>query len=199
MPAPTPPKDPDKDAPPARDPRQPTFAQLDLPGIQGAWRASLNLAANQGRAAGFLYVLSNYKLIADGEPKEKEADFNRDVVETIAKAVNQPAPDLDKVSIVQHPKRGVEAYVVPLKYKVVNPGLPIVFEDKEYRIQIYSYAQAKPPSQISIVLVAPQDVSPSEKLEQAMDLCLETLVITPPPPRLNQPGKAKAPSKAKGI
>jgi len=216
LPAPAPPKEPppkekdkdkdkdkdqDKDAtpaPPERDPRQPTFAPIDLPGLQGAWRASLNLAANEGRAPGYLYVLSNYKLIAEGEPKAKEADFNRDVVETIAKAINQPVPDLDKVPIVQHPKRGVEAYVTPLKYKVVNPGLPATVEDKEYRIQIYAYAQAKPPSQISIVLIVPQDLSPSEKLEQAMDLCLETLVITPPP-RRNQAVKGKTPTKGRGF
>lgn len=189
----------DKDAPPPRDPRQPTFAQLDLPGLQGAWEGSLSLAGNEGRAPGYLYVLSNAQLTMEGAPKEKEAAFNRDVVETIAKAIGQPVPDLDKCPTLQRPKKGIEAYVPPVKYKIITPGLPTTVNDKEYRIQIYSFAKPKAVSQITIVLIAPQDVSGSEKLEQAMDLCLETLAVRALPPKLPQAGKGPAPPKARGI
>jgi hypothetical protein len=197
IPAPGPPKD--KDAPPPRDPRQPTFAQLDLPGLQGAWEASLPLSASGGRAPGYLYVLSNAYLIMDGAPKEKQADFNRDVLETIAKAIGQQVPELEKLQTVQRPKHGVEAYVVPVKYKMVNPDWPTTVNDKEYRIQVYAYARTKPDSQVAIILVVPQDLNPAERLDRAMDLCLETLVVRPPPPRPPQPGKGKPSSKARGI
>src|SRR5580704_3339263 len=80
-----PPKDPVAEDPPVqdRDPRQPTFADLTFPGLQGAFTTQLSVGG-KGRESGYLYVLTNNDLLGKKGSDEKAAAFNSTVIHTIA-------------------------------------------------------------------------------------------------------------------
>ena len=70
-----------------RDPRQPTFADLELPGLQGAWEASFPLTGGENKKIpGWLYLCSNFDLLAKKSDEGKAAGFNGDLLHTVAKA-----------------------------------------------------------------------------------------------------------------
>jgi hypothetical protein len=171
-------KEAPKDAPEeppveARDPRQPTFADLTLPGLQGAFTTQLSVGA-KGREPGYLYVLTNSDLLGRKGSDEKAAQFNNTVLHTIALAVGLPDPAPDKMANDAVPKG--EAWVAKRVFKVVRPGLPASIDGKEYRIEVYNCKQEK--NEVSLVYVLPENVSPAEKLATNIDLSLETLQLT---------------------
>jgi hypothetical protein len=158
----------------ARDPRQPTFADLTLPGLQGAFTTQLSVGA-KGREPGYLYVLTNSDLLGRKGSDEKAAQFNNTVLHTIALAVGLPDPAPDKMANDAVPKG--EAWVPKRVFKVVRPGFPAVDRSgKEYRIEVYNCKQEK--NEVSLVYVLPENVSPAEKLATNIDLSLETLQLT---------------------
>jgi hypothetical protein len=156
-----------------RDPRQPTFAEIELPGLLGAWQADLHLSGGQGSAKGFLYLASNLELLRKKVPDEKAKFFNDHIIRTIATALQEKVPPLDKLGVFEVPKG--EAFVERRKFRVFRPGFKATVDDKEYRIAIFAYMPEQSQIQISIVLAIPADVSPSEKIDAAIDLSLETL------------------------
>jgi len=182
---------------PDKDPRQPLFVDSPLPGLQGSWKADLALSGSEGRGTGYLYVLSNFELLGQKGAEEKAAEFNTTLLKTIATAVGQPVPEVGKIVSHTVPKNLSDAYVEQRTFKMLQPPIPANVNDKPYRIQVYSYQKEKSPAQISIVLVLPENTSPSEKLERAMDLCFETFEITLEKP-VKVPGQGPA-GKSSGV
>jgi len=170
-----------KDAgdPPAeeRDPRQPTFADITLPGLVGAFSTKL-ATAGKGHEMGYLYVLTNGELLGRKGSDEKAAQFNNTVIHTIAQAVGQPDPPLEKLANNSVPKADPkDAWVPKRTFKMIRPGFPAsIPPEKDYRIEIYNCKEQK--NEVSIVYVLPENVSPAEKLATNIDLSLETLEIT---------------------
>jgi hypothetical protein len=171
----TPPKETTPEDPPEeeRDLRQPPFAGLTLPGLQGAFTTQLAVAG-KAREPGYLYVLTNGDLLGKKGSDEKAAHFNSTVIHTIAEAVGQPDPAADKLATDSVPKG--EAWAPKRTFKVVRPGFEAKIFDKEYRIEVYNTKQEK--NQVSLVYVLPENVSPGEKLASNIDLSLETLQLT---------------------
>jgi hypothetical protein len=171
----TPPKETPAEEPPEeeRDPRQPPFAGLTLPGLQGAFTTQLSVSGN-AREPGYLYVLTNGDLLGKKGSDEKAAHFNSTVIHTIADAVGQPDPTPDKLATDAVPKG--EAWVAKRTFKVVRPGFEAKIFDKDYRIEIYNTRQEK--NQVSLVYVLPENVSATEKLASNIDLSLETMQLT---------------------
>jgi hypothetical protein len=174
------------------DPRQPTFAKVELAGLQGAWQCDISPGAGKEAAKGYLYVLSNYELLGKKGEAEKAAGFNNDVVRTIATALQQPVPDVGKLPSSEFPPG--EAYVEKRKFRMVKPGFPAIIDDKDYRVQIYSYwkeataaSPEKSSAQVSLVLVIPVD-APTDKITKALDASLETLRVTKDRPPAAGPG-----------
>jgi hypothetical protein len=156
-----------------RDPRQPNYADLTLPGLQGAFSSKL-ATAGKGREMGYLYVLTNGELLGKKGSDEKAAQFNNTVLHTIAQAVGQPDPAPDKLGTNSVPKG--EPWVAKRTFKMVRPGFPAAIYDKDYRIAVYSCKDQK--NEVTLVYVLPENVSAAEKLPANIDLSLETLQIT---------------------
>ena len=157
-----------------RDPRQPTFADITFPGLQGAFTTDLVVSGKKTPEKGYLYVLTNGELLGRKGSDEKAAAFNNAVLHTIAEAVGQPDPPPEKLVNNSVPKG--EAWVPKRTFKVVRPGFPASISGKDYRIEVYNTKQEK--SQISLVYVLPENASP--KLANNIDLSLETLQVTQP-------------------
>jgi hypothetical protein len=169
-----------------RDPRQPTYADLNLPGLQMAFSTKLS-TAGKGREMGYLYVLTNGELLGKKGSDEKAAQFNNTVLHTIAQAVGQPDPAPDKLGSNSVPKG--EPWVAKRTFKMVRPGFPASIDGKDYRIAVYNCKDQK--NEVSLVYVLPENVSPAEKLGTNIDLSLETLQIAKGAPVVGGP-EAKA-------
>jgi hypothetical protein len=186
-----------------RDPRQPTFAELDLPGLQGAWQASLPLTGGEGNGPAWLYLCSNFEALGKKGAEDKAAAFNSDLIVKIATAVGQQhqTPSYAKLPNYEIPPKGQEAFVDKLKFRVASPGIPLIFDDKAYHIRIYCYKKDKSPAQISIIYVLPDNVVQAAKLDRAIDMSLETLQVTQekPLPATSQGGKGKPAGNSKSF
>lgn len=168
------------------DPRQPEFLKLVLPGLQGAWKADLALVGGEGRAQAYMYVLSNFDMLGNEQKKEDNpADFIDDVLKKIAAAVEQEAPSYAALTTLEVPKG--EAYVDRLTYKV-SSDFALNIDGKDYHIRVYCYKKERSPAETVIVYIVPDNVSPSEKLDKAIELSLETLEITQEKP-VSLPGQ----------
>jgi hypothetical protein len=186
------------------DPRQPTFAELDLPGLQGAWQASLPLTGGEGNGPAWLYLCSNFELLGKKGDEDKAATFNKDVIlkTAIALGQQQKVPPLEKLPTYEVPPKGEEAFVDKLKYRIINPGIPFNIDEKAYRVRIYSYKKdAKSPAQISILYVLPDNAVQAAKLDGAIDMSLATLQVTQekPAPTQVQGAKGKASARSKSF
>jgi hypothetical protein len=173
-------KDSGKDAPQEeenpeeeRDPRQPKYADLTFPGLQGAFSTELSVGG-KAHEPGYLYVLTNGDLLGKKGSDEKAAGFNNNVLHVIAQAVGQPDPAPEKLASDTVPKG--EPWTAKRTFKVVKPGFAAGIEGKDYRIDVYNCKQEK--NQVSLVYVLPENVSPTEKLGTNIDLSLETLQVT---------------------
>jgi hypothetical protein len=190
----------DEEAAEEKDPRQPNFAELEFPGLQGAWRASFPLTGGAGSGEGYLYLCSNYDFLAKKSDEARAQAFNGDVILRCATAFGQQAttPFLSKVPIFEIPSKAEEAWVEKRKFHVLsNPGIPALVNDKPYRVRIYSYKKEKSPAQISMVYILPDNIVNASALDKAIDLSLETLVVTQDKPPTGTPKGGKA-SKGKG-
>jgi hypothetical protein len=200
-PAPPASKEDEQEAP-QRDPRQPTFTEAVLPGMRGSWKADLTATGGKATLKAYMYVLSNYDLVGKKESEEQAANFNVDVAKTLAKAADQPDTAIEKTTIYDVPKGSKDdVFVHKTSYKMVTPPVPLKIEDDDYRIQIYEHFKDKSPAQVTVVFVLPNNVSPSEKIDRAVDLCLETLNVTQEKaPTMSAPGApGKVPTKAPGF
>jgi hypothetical protein len=167
---------------PERDPRQPTYAEINFPGLIGAFSTKLS-TAGKGHEMGYLYVLTNGELLGKKGSDEKAAQFNRTVIHTIAEAVGQPEPGPEKLGSDSVPKG--EPWVPKRTFKMVRPGFAASIDGKDYRIDVYNCKEQK--NEVSVVYVLPENVSPAEKLASNIDLSLETLQITRSSPTVGSP------------
>jgi hypothetical protein len=177
-----------------KDPRQPKYAELEFPGLQGAWQANFPLTGGAGSGEGYLYLCSNYDLLGKKGDEVKAKTFNADVVQRVATAFGQQAftPPLSKIPIFEFPPKAEEAFVDKRKFHVLSPGIPALVNDKQYRVRIFSYKKEKSPAQISLVYVLPDNIVQASTLDKAIDLSLETLVVTQEKPRSGTAKGAKA-------
>jgi hypothetical protein len=177
-----------------KDPRQPKFAELEFPGLQGAWQAKFPLTGGAGSGEGYLYLCSNYDFLAKKGDEARAKAFNADVIQRVATAFGQQAntKPLSQTPVFEFPPKAEEAFVDKRKFHVLSPGIPALVNDKQYRVRIFSYKKEKSPAQISLVYVLPDNIVQASTLDKAIDLSLETLVVTQEKPRSGTAKGAKA-------
>ncbi len=186
-----------------RDPRQPVFAEVELPGLQGAWQANFPLTGEEGKGDAWLYLCSNYDLLAKKSDEARASTFNGEVMQRIATAVGQPVPQIGKLPLYEVPPKTEEAFVDKRKYHVLSPGLPALHNDKPYRVRIFTYKkdnkQEKISAQISLIYVLPDNIVQASVLDRAIDMSLETLTVTrdKPPAAAAKGGKGGKAAKEK--
>jgi hypothetical protein len=182
-----------------RDPRQPVFAEVELPGLQGAWQANFPLTGEEGKGDAWLYLCSNYDLLAKKGDEARAGTFNSEVMQLIATAVGQQVQPIGKLPLYEVPPKTEEAFVEKRKYHVVSPGIPALHKEKAYRVRIYSYKKEKSPAQVSLIYVLPDNIVQASVLDRAIDMSLETLTVTrdKPPAAAAKGGKGGKAAKEK--
>lgn len=159
--------------PEIHDDRQPAYMNVELPGLRGAWKAEVNINAENNVAArgdGFVYVMSNHHLADLTDEAEK---FSQEFVKALAEAAHVPPPEETAWETLTFPaKKG--QFVKPRKYTKVeiDPDEPV--GDLVRQFSIYIYTEGK--VQVIVMFVLPKDVdNTTEKFAERIPLCLETL------------------------
>lgn len=162
------------DAPPEiHDDRMPAYMNVDLPGLRGAWKAEVNINAENNVAArgdAFVYVMSNHHLADKLDEAEK---FSQDFIKALAEAAHVPPPEETAWETLTFPaKKG--QFVKPRKYSRVgiDPDEPVGDLVRQFSIYIHTDNKV----QVIVLFVLPKDVdNTSEKFAERIPLCLETL------------------------
>jgi hypothetical protein len=177
------------------DPRQPAFAEIELPGLQGAWQTRLSLTGGQGQLPGWLYVCSNYHLLAKRSDEARARSFNAEVVQRLASGVGRAdtTPPIRSLPLLTVPPKAWDGFAENRKFRVLSPGIAVNIGGKPYRIRLYCYKKDKSPAQITLVYVVPDPfIVEGAALDYAIDVSLETLVVTqdgPSPSTFSKEGK----------
>lgn len=156
---------------PVIDPRQPDYADLVLPGLEGAWRVEVpvDLKNESVERPAYLYVLSNHTLLKEKQTEEALNFFNN-VNNQIANTFDQFLNTEDFQS-ERFPKE--KGYSTPKSFTAGTfvPEMPI--DGVPYQFQIYLSESGK--RQVVILLVIPQNIARESKLKEQMDYSLETV------------------------
>ena len=177
---------------PPQDPRQPDYLKIELPGMQGAWEANLKIIGEQEvpPMLGFIYVLSNVEQFIvpeDATNRPDPAKFQERFVQDLSRNLGVKVKEEDWVDEVKPQNFEMVAKV---KYQVLklNPEKPIA----DAKMTFSLYLNTTPDDvQTFVMFVLPEGVSPDERLQERIALCLETL-RAPPAPNPGTPGAAPA-------
>lgn len=169
------------------DDRQPTYINFELPGLRGAFRATLKVMGENNTAAtgeGWLYVMSNHDLY---EKTDEAKEFNKTFVNKLAELLHVTV-ETSAWKEETHPLEALkkQVFVKPIRYTNVSisPDDDIGGMKREFSIYLCEQGEV----QIIIMLVVPKDWETSEKLSERIPLCLETLVV--PGSQLSRPNAA---------
>ena len=175
------------------DDRQPAYINIGLPGLRGAFRATVKMLAgsnekSQGEA--FLYVLTNHDVADQPEQaKNFEQEFISILTETLHVSV-EPDRWRDEQFPLGDP--GKNGFVLPMKYK--NVTVTSSEEIAGYTRQFSAYMYEQGDIQVIVLFVLPADADTSENFTKRITLCLETLSVSGN--RLALPMKGGAPAAA---
>ncbi len=165
---------------PQADPRQPRFLKLTLPGLLGAWKATVPVDTEKGtvQAPAYLYVCGNHYLWLEKEtkPDVDPLSFDLELARRLAPVVHAPPPTPDDDWPWTH-----ERIPPPGSYVASRPFDTIRFEvrvqGRPYDLQLYRYHTGN--IQVMILYLIPQDVPRRTGLHRAMELSLHTLEVSP--------------------
>ncbi|WP_417383780.1 hypothetical protein [Gimesia sp.] len=156
---------------PTIDPRQPDYADLVLPGLEGAWRTEVpvDLENDSAERPAYLYVLSNHALLQEKQ-KEDALNFFNNVNTQIANTFDLFL-NPENFQTERFPKG--KGYSNPKSFSVgiFEPEMPI--DGVPYQLQIYLTESGD--RQVVILLVIPKNIARESKLKEQMDYSLETV------------------------
>jgi hypothetical protein len=160
------------------DDRQPSYMNIGLPGLRGAFRAPLKAIGEKStsiEAEGFIYVLTNHHL---AEQPDTAADFKKIVAQILSDALHKT---LEKNDWRENERFPTEAqaksyFVRSLGYDtlVLTSDEPIAGFFREFTAHMYTQGTIH----VVVLCVMPKDVEPAEKLNDRLPLCLETLTVS---------------------
>jgi len=195
-PRPTAPGEPAPEPEPVFDPRQPDFANIELPGMRAAFRAEVGTAVEGGSTvanhSAYLYVLSNHGLAplpvaAGGEAssatKSSPAQFAEEVARLLAEALQtevQPSRHSNEWVKESHPRNVTSLFPAgsdnPFPQQNFYVGsLSGTVRDIPTDFSLYLREQGS--VQVLIIYAVPRDVLPAEQISQRRDLSLETVRV----------------------
>ncbi len=159
------------------DDRQPKYINIELPGLRGAFRASVKMiAANNASSQGdaFLYVMTNHDL---AEKPDEARDFEQEFIKTLTEALHVSV-DADKDWIEDKFPSGdpsKNGFVRPVKYK--NVTVTSAEDIAGYTRQFSAYMFEQGDIQVIVLFVLPADTDTTENFTKRIPLCLETLSV----------------------
>jgi hypothetical protein len=181
-----------EDAEEVPDDRQPDYMNIGLPGLRGAFRATVKMfAGNNASAQGeaFLYVMTNHDL---ADRPEQAREFEVEFVKTLCEALHTSADSerdwrKDRFPAGDPANNG---FVQPLEYKTVT--LTSSEDIAGYVRQFSAYMFDQGEIQVILLFALPADTDTSENFQKRIPLCLETLSVSGS--RLTLPVKGGAPA-----
>lgn len=200
------------------DPRQPDFANIELPGLRAAFESQVDTAVEGGAASkqkAYVYLLSNHTVAAAKKPIAAPGDkpveepkssspsmFSENVAGMLAEALQaeiKPGRHTNEWVRETHPRNvaalfpsGSESPFPVMTYSVGT--LSSVVRDVPLEFSLYLHEQGQ--VQVLVIFAIPRDILPSEQLGLRRDLSLETLRIRST--TVNQPAPAGAARAAGG-
>ncbi len=188
-------KDSSSKAGAGRDPRQPNFWKITLPGLLGAWKATVPVDTDQGsrQANAYLYICSNHDLWIQhvhGSSVDPMS-FDTEFASRLAPVVHAPKPEtIDDWPWThkQIPPPGsfaVSKWFDTLNYAVRIKGLP-------YELQLFRHVNGN--IHVMILYIIPEDVPLKVGLKKAVTLSLHTLEVSK-----DLPTESKTPSDRKRL
>lgn len=181
------------------DDRQPSYINLGLPGLRGAFKAPVKIIGTGNSTAdgeGFLYLLSNHDL---AEKPDEAKEFQNEFVKTLTETLHvQVDPDKDWRDDKFPPgDPATNGFVQPVKYRNITVTSPEEIAGYIRTFSAYLYEQAD--IQVIVLFVLPADTDSSENLTRRIPLCLETLAVFGERlslPRKSGPAAGSAPAGA---
>ena len=149
-----------------------------MPGLRGAFRATVKLIAGNNASAegeGFLYVLSNHDLADQPDhAREFEQEFIKVLTDTLHVSVEADKDWRTEQFPTGDPSKN--GFVRPLKYK--NVTVTPAEEISGYTRQFSAYMYDQGDIQVIVLFVLPADYDNSENFTKRIPLCLETLAVS---------------------
>ena|SRR5579863_3923277 len=160
------------------DDRQPDYINLGLPGLRGAFKATVKMISTGAAAAAdgeaFVYVLSNHDLAEKpDEAKEFKNEFIKELTETLHVTLDPDKDSRDEKFPAGDP--AVNGFVKPVKYINFTVTSPEEIAGYVRIFSAYLYEQAD--IQVIVLFVLPADTDTSENLTKRIPLSLETLAV----------------------
>lgn len=169
------------------DPRQPTQAGImteELPGLLGAWTASVEAdVANGGSpdfqgATAYAYVLGNHALWMQNEVEEA-AQFHETVLTAVVNGLNLPEPDPAAWQPVRYPPKGGYAKSKQAQVLVMKTSGLVGQTQAEASLHLFEDGPEGQKVKLAILFIYPATINASERIQKRIELALETLSYSP--------------------
>lgn len=174
------------------DPRQPHYLNLELPGLLGAWEATVetDYDGEIEESTAYLYLLGNHdrylqKPDAAGFVEDPQA-YVKDIENLLSGKIGVVLPDGEGTGKEKNRRYRESAPRVEPNVKftprkdftaiTLQPQIDVGDLDLPFEIQIYESIGRQ--VQVIVVLVYPQTISPRENLHENLLLALETLNVS---------------------
>ncbi|MFK7777940.1 MAG: hypothetical protein QM501_07415 [Gimesia sp.] len=158
------------------DPRQPDYVDLELPGLEGAWRVEVPVDQENTTVdlPAYLYVLSNHYLLKE-KLTDEALEFHDEVNNQLASAFEHFL-NIDEFTTEKYPQK--KGYSVPKSFLVGSFVPETEINGVPYQIQLYLAESGN--NKVALLLVVPKNISGGSKLSKHMDFSLETVEIVSP-------------------
>lgn len=176
----------------AEDPRQPHYLGIELPGLLGAWEATVRAdrAGAEEEQKAFLYVLGNHSRYLtppdDTGFSQPPAEYMTDIENLITSTIGVVLPPGETGTGVEKNQRHREtaprvepnSKFTPRKdftAVTLSPQIDVGNLELPFEMQLYEWGGKQ--IQVIVLMVYPQSISPQESLQERLLLSLETLDI----------------------
>jgi hypothetical protein len=175
----------------SEDPRQPHYLDIELPGLVAAWEAHVEADTGDGptQHSAYLYLLSNYDRFVQqqdgapgaGDPDNLIADFEN----RLCRAIGVVLPEGNAASGTERNVRYRELvpgglpnsnYSAQQEFTGIQLAPARAVTDVPVEMQVYQWAGRN--TQIVMLMVSPQGLSPHEALHDRLLLALETFRVS---------------------
>lgn len=170
---------------PPVDPRQPDYASLTIRGLIGAWRTDVEaqVGGNREQRPVYLYVATNHQMLLGD--KTEALGFLENLLASLE-------ADLQTTKVTQGAVSFPKGHQFSLKQDFENFVISgdAAIHDTRYVLDVYTTKQAE--NQVALILVRPEGMDPMSKIQDRLQLTLETLRVSAAAPQPKQPGATGA-------
>ncbi len=168
-------RSPDEDS--KKDPRQPTFLDVEFPGLLATWKAEVDVANVEEKVPCYIYLLSNASLWNTEARSDVAMNYTSEITQRLANGLKVQFPDNSSVEQIP-PQKG---YVQKKSFRTTS-----IFPDKDFKlsedspevaVQADTYLAEKGDIQVAIIFLYPQEIDGNEKFPQRIPLCLESFEL----------------------